>query len=395
VSEPNPGGGNRSGGPGSTYEPADESAASVFGEPARPRAPQARSPQGWPHPDRAPRPGQAPQPGQYPSGGRPPGYSPPATEVYPEAPGPGGDDPRQADHGHPGYGQPAYRQPGYGQGAYSQPGYGQAAYGAPPPSHAYAPPPTQAYAPAPPQAPPSGGRKPAGYDRARPSGGQAGAEQRRRPAGAGRDQGGGSSREGGSGLPVGLGALIGFAGLAAFLASLLVLPWFVDGGRDVTLADIRSAFTVAQTDPDVLLPEGPEASPPEATDSVPSPDQVGDAVEDQAREAAAQAAASAIDSGRSRYLELYTDTLWLVLAGAVTLATVFSTILSPRSFALSLILGFRRLSGAVTVLAGIVHGAAVWVVFTGTGAPSPATGVWIGVGGLVAVLVGCIVGPKK
>jgi hypothetical protein len=174
-----------------------------------------------------------------------------------------------------------------------------------------------------------------------------------------------------------------------------VLPWFVGDGRDVTLADIRSAFTVAQTDPDALLPDGPEAPPPDVTEGVPSPDQVGDAVEQQAREAAAEAAASAIDSGRSRFLELYTDTLWLVLAGAVTLATVFSTVLSPRSFALSLILGFRRLSGAVTVLAGMVHGTALWVVFTGTGAPSPATGAWVGVGGLVAVLVGCIVGPKK
>jgi hypothetical protein len=375
VSEPNPGGGNRSGGPGSTYEPADESAASVFGEPARPRAPQPRSPQGWPDPGRTARPGQTPQPGQYATEGRPPSYSPPATEVYPQAPGPGGYHPRQ---------------PGQ-----AQPGYGQPGYGAPQRSQAYASPPTQAYAPAPPQAPPAGGRGPAGHDRSRQSGAHPGTAQGRRPAGAGRDQGGGSSREGGSGLPVGLGALIGFAGLAAFLASLLVLPWFVDDGREVTLADIRSAFTVAQTDPDVLLPDGPEAPPPDLTEGAPSPDQVGAAVEQQAREAAAQAAASAIDSGRSRYLELYTDTLWLVLAGAVTLATVFSTILSPRSFALSLILGFRRLSGAVTVLAGMVHGAALWVVFTGTGAPDPATGVWIGVGGLVAVLVGCIVGPKK
>lgn len=382
MSEPNPGGGNRSGGHGSTYEPADESAASVFGEPARTRTPQPGSPQGWPDPVRTARPGQAPQPGQYASDGRPPSYSPPATEVYPRAPGPGGYDPRQ----------PGYRQPGHREPAYGRPGYG-----APPPSHAYGPPPpTQAYAPAPPQAPPGGGRGPAGYDeRARSRGGQAGSDQRRRAAGAGRDQRGGSSRDGGSGLPIGLGALIGFAGLVAFLASLFVLPWFVDDGRDVTLADIRSAFTVAETDPDVLLPSDPEAAPPDVTDGVPSPDQVGDAVEEQAREAAAEAAASAIDSGRSRYLELYTDTLWLVLAGAVTLATVFSTILSPRSFALSLILGFRRLSGAVTVLAGIAHGAALWVVFTGTGAPSPVTGVWIGVGGLVAVLAGCIVGPKK
>ena len=105
--------------------------------------------------------------------------------------------------------------------------------------------------------------------------------------------------------------------------------------------------------------------------------------------------AGAIDSGKSRYLELYTDVLWLVLAGAVALAVLFSTILSPRSFALSLLLGFRRLSGAVTVLAGMAHGAALWIVFTGAGAPTPAPGVWVGVGGLAAVLLACIVGPKK
>ena len=350
MSEPNPGGGNRSGGHGSIYEPADESAASVFGEPARGQPPQPEGPQGWP-------------------------------------------DPRRSGDGRPGYDEPPYNRRGYGAQPPSR------AYGPPPtqafaPTRAYGPPPTQAYAPAPPEAPPGCGHRPAGYDeRTRSRGGHTGSDQRRRTAGAGRDEGA-SSRDGGSGLPIGLGALIGFAGLAAFLASLFVLPWFVDGGRDVTLADIRSAFTVAQTDPDALLPSGPEAPPPDVTEGVPSPDQVGDAVEQQAREAAADVAASAIDSGRSRYLELYTDTLWLVLAGAVTLATVFSTVLSPRSLALSLILGFRRLAGAVTVLAGIVHGAALSVVFTGTGAPSPASGVWIGVGGLVAVLVGCIVGPK-
>lgn len=187
--------------------------------------------------------------------------------------------------------------------------------------------------------------------------------------------------------------MIGGAGLACFLAALLVLPWFTEGGRDVTLADMRSAFTLAETDPDALLPDSTGTSlDPSA--GVPTPEQVSEAVEQEARDAAAEAAASAIDSGRSRYLELYLDMLWIVLAGAMTLAVLLSTILSPRSFALSLLLGFRRLAAAVTVLGGMVHGVALWVVFTGSGAPTPATGVWIGVGGLVAVLLGCIVGPK-
>jgi hypothetical protein len=46
------------------------------------------------------------------------------------------------------------------------------------------------------------------------------------------------------------------------------------------------------------------------------------------------------------------------------------------------------------VLAGLAHGAALWIVFTGDGAPTPERGVWLGVGGLAAVLLGCIIGPR-
>lgn len=194
---------------------------------------------------------------------------------------------------------------------------------------------------------------------------------------------------------MGFGALVGIGGAVCFMAALVVLPWFTAEGRDVTLPDMRSAFTVAETDPDALLP-GTTGDPSlDPSDGVPTPDQVGEIVEQQARAAAADAAADAIDSGKSRYLEIYTDTLWMVLAGGVALAAVFSTVLSPRSFALSMVLGFRRLGGAVTVLAGLAHGAALWIVFTGAGAPSPAPGVWVGVGGLGAVLLGCIIGPKR
>jgi hypothetical protein len=42
-----------------------------------------------------------------------------------------------------------------------------------------------------------------------------------------------------------------------------------------------------------------------------------------------------------------------------------------------MVLGLRRLSGAVTVLAGMAHSAALWIVFTGEGAPGPAFGVWL------------------
>jgi hypothetical protein len=198
---------------------------------------------------------------------------------------------------------------------------------------------------------------------------------------------------------LGFGALIGVAGLACFLAALFVLPWFTVAGRDVTVSDIRSAAT-ADASPDAApggdpAPTNPEDVLPDVADGVPSRDEVTGAVEQQARDAASRAVTTAVDSGRARYLELYTGPLALVVGGAVALAVLFSTILSPRSTAASMLLGFRRISGVVTVLAAGAHGAALWVVFTGDGAPAPAPGVWLGVGGLAAVLLACIVGPKK
>jgi hypothetical protein len=195
--------------------------------------------------------------------------------------------------------------------------------------------------------------------------------------------------------PVGLGALLGVGGAAAFLAALLVLPWFSAGGEGVTLADIGAAFTVPETDPSDVVPGAGEGAGSTLPDGIPTPGEVTDAAEQQARDAAGEAAAGAIDSGKSRYLELYSGTLWVVSAAAVSLAAVLSTLLAPRSAALSLLLGVRRLAGLVVVLAGLAHGAALWIVFTGDGAPSPAIGVWLGVGGLVAVLLGCVLGPRR
>ncbi|HET6948888.1 MAG TPA: hypothetical protein VFI47_00830 [Acidimicrobiales bacterium] len=348
MSDPNPGPGRR-GDPRFAYEPADERSASVFGEPTRPRSsdpqyPDPRSPDPR-YPDRryAEAPGRPPP--RYPD---PPAYPP--TRQYergPEWPAPyppAGPSRRDAT---PGYGQPYVpddRRPGG------------------PPGH------------------------PGGHDRRRGSA----------PRGPDRrDEAGRSPREGGSGLPLGFGALVGVAGLACLLAALLALPWFEAGGREVTLSDLREAFTLAETDPDDLVPGDTGGTLPDLSEGVPSPEQVSDAVEQQARDAAAETAASVIDSGRSRYLELYTDVLWMVVAGAAALAVVLSTILSPRSFALSLLIGLRGLSAAATVAAGIAHGVALWVVFSGEGAPDPAFGVWLGLGGLAAVLLACIVGPKK
>ncbi len=204
----------------------------------------------------------------------------------------------------------------------------------------------------------------------------------------------------GAGLPFGLGAVVGLTGAVAFLVALVVLPWFTVAGEGATLSDIREAFTVAATDPsDVVpgageptastLPEGEIPTPGEVTDAV------TDAAEQQARDAAGDAAAAVIDTGRSRYLELYTDVLWVGVAGIVVVAAVVSTLLAPRSAALSLLLGVRRAAGALTVLAALAHAAALWVVFSGDGSPSPAFGVWLGIAGLGAVLAGCVIGPRR
>jgi hypothetical protein len=160
-------------------------------------------------------------------------------------------------------------------------------------------------------------------------------------------------------------------GLACFVVGVAVLPWFEAAGREATLADIRTTFTVAETDPDDVLPGPAEPA------------------------GAARVAAAAVDSGKARYLELYTDTLWTAAIAAAALAVVFSTVLTPRSTVGALMLGVRSLASLAVVLAGAAHGAALWVVFSGTGGPSPAFGVWLGVGGLAGVFLACLLGPRR
>jgi len=272
--------------------------------------------------------------------------------------------------GQQGYGSTGGGQQGYGGGGGygGQQGYGQRAYGAQPGAPERA---RSGFG----QPPAYGERAYAGERQARPG-----------PEPSGRERGsrGGGGR-GGSGFPLGIGALFAFAGLAAFVVAVVVLPWFEVGGEEVKLSDMRRAFTLAETDPESLLPDsGSEAPPLDPTTSIPSPDEISDAIESEVRATAAQAAADAIDSGRSRYLELYTDIIWMVVAGAVGLAAV-----------LGALLGLRGLAGSLVLLAAGAHGAALWVVFSGSGAPSPGFAVWLGVGGLTGVFVGAILGPKR
>jgi hypothetical protein len=255
-------------------------------------------------------------------------------------------------------------------------------------------------APAPPSPwdePPPGRQAPAGGPMQRRSP----APAPRRRSGEGRDDRGDdgrpdpSDRSGrGLGFPLGFGTLLGVAGLVAVVLSLTSLPWFTVAGQDVGLPDIREAFTLPETEPGDVVPGAGEGTGATVPSSIPTPGEVTDAVEQGVRNAAGDAAASAVDTGKDRYLEFYAEVGWMAVAGVCAVAVLFATVLSPKSFALSLILGFRRLSGALVVLAGIAHGGALWVVFTGDG-PTPATGVWAGVGGLAAVFLACVIGPKR
>jgi hypothetical protein len=277
-------------------------------------------------------------------------------------------------------------------------------------------PPTPSHGYAPPRHRPEGR---SGVRSRRASEGQGGAG-RRPPAGDPRGdrsprdgRGGGGGRRG----LLGAGLVVGAMGLACFVVGVAVLPWFEAGGQEATLADIRTAFTVSETDPDDLFPDPAESAGagdqqetadqggessgdgdgdlPDTVPSIPSPDEVNDTVEDAVRDEAARVATAAIDSGRARYLELYTNTLWTAAIAAAALGVVFSTVLTPRSTVGALMLGVRSLAGLAVVLAGAAHGAALWVVFGGAGAPSPAFGVWLGVGGLAGVLLACLLGPKR
>lgn len=202
-------------------------------------------------------------------------------------------------------------------------------------------------------------------------------------------------RGGGLQSPVGFGALFGVVGLVLFVLSLTSLPWAKAGGQSMTLPDIKEAFATVEDSSGEPAPTTTVPTTLPGDGGIPTPGEVTDAVEDEVRDAATEAATRAVDSAKGTYLELYSTTIWMVAAVVLGLAVLFATVLAPKSFALGLILGFQRLGGTVTVLVAVLHGAALWVVFSGKPAPTPALGVYAGVAGLIFILVGCVLGPRK
>jgi len=175
----------------------------------------------------------------------------------------------------------------------------------------------------------------------------------------------------------GPGAVVAIAGFLLMLFSLLGLPWISQGGQNVSFPDIRDSV--------------------EAANDAQAPGNIG-------------------GSGTSGdYTELYTEGFWVVVLLMLVAATVFATLWVPSSHAGRVLIGVvtggfigaaimavdedgkvaPRLCGAlVTVLAAGAHILLLAQIFDDDIDVSPAYGVWAGVLGLVAVLVGCLMGTR-
>ena len=176
---------------------------------------------------------------------------------------------------------------------------------------------------------PAAGPAPAQYRGDR----RAGGPESPPPPGVPAEPGG---REGG-GFPLGLGALLDVAGPG-------LLPgrrwWSSRGSRWRARASRwRTSARRSPSRRSIRRTWGSTPGPHHAARGIPTPDEISEVVEAEVRDQAAQAAAGAVDSGKARYLKLYTRTLWLPVAGGVALAVLFSTVLAPKSVAMSLLLG--------------------------------------------------------
>ncbi|HLM64299.1 MAG TPA: hypothetical protein VK306_08390 [Acidimicrobiales bacterium] len=116
------------------------------------------------------------------------------------------------------------------------------------------------------------------------------------------------------------------------------------------------------------------------------------------------------------YIDAFAEWGWIAVLVLTGIAVLFSTLIVPRSFAGRLVTGFLtaavvgllvnaadregtsapRVTGAlVTILAGAGFAGAVWQLFGEDTAPSPAWGVWVGVGGATAAMLGCLLGTRR
>jgi hypothetical protein len=166
----------------------------------------------------------------------------------------------------------------------------------------------------------------------------------------------------------GVGAIVAIVGLLVFILSLTAFPWVSGAGQDVTLLEIGDTFEDAgQVDDEYL------------------------------------------------YLEAYATWLWLGVAAYLALGVLFSTLVVPASYGLRIVLGFllggvvgllvnavdregsvgpRVMGALVTLGVAGAHGFAVYKVFDGVDDPQYGWGIYAGFGGLLLVLVGCVIGTR-
>ncbi|HEY8543819.1 MAG TPA: hypothetical protein VIL36_02185, partial [Acidimicrobiales bacterium] len=163
-------------------------------------------------------------------------------------------------------------------------------------------------------------------------------------------------------------------GLVAVIMSLFGLPWVSAGGRDVSFPDIREIYDD--------LPAGADGPAGGAT---------GD-----------------------DYMEVYAGGLWVATLLFAALAVLVATLLVPTSPVARVLVGCitfgvvgaivmaadkkgtagPRICGVfMAIVAGALHGFAVFALFDGPG-PSPAYGVWLGFLGVAAIVVGSLMGTR-
>jgi hypothetical protein len=214
----------------------------------------------------------------------------------------------------------------------------------------------------------------------------------------------------------GAGLVIGLIGALAVVLSLTTLPWVAEGGNEATFSDIRDFYEHSDdlgpapvdpgtVDPGTVPPAG--QLPPDGS-QIPAPP--------VSPEMAPTAAIQQAPSAENTYLEAYTSFGWIGVISGVCLAVLFATLLVPSSKAWRMVTGFLtasilglilnaadsdgtvgpRVSGAIAALvASVGHGVAIYSLFSEEFAPDPAVGVWVGVAGLAAVVVGCIMGTRS
>jgi hypothetical protein len=227
------------------------------------------------------------------------------------------------------------------------------------------------------------------------------------------------------------GLVVGLCGLAALLVSIFALPWITEGGEDVTFHDLRDIFNPdegAATGPgggllapsagsagsgldSPLTPSPAPGGAPPTTYLVPEPGQVPQTIP------VPETAYVPTSDERLKTLEEYTDWTWALVLYFTTVGVVFSTWLVPRERALRMITGFltgacvgllvnladkdgsnapRIVSTLAALYGAVVHLQALWYLFWDVeGSPSPSVGVWLGLAGLIAVVVACVMGTRR